>query len=81
MRFGDVGKKLLRYYRAGFLDHDIAGGCVSIAMLDQEPFGLRRFSDGSSHQSPGAVELGAIKGELQLAFTKGLTNVWGFRKP
>src|SRR5277367_2796730 len=78
----DLGKKLVTDDGTRFFDGDVFRGSVLIAMLDEQP----RFSGAAApavraHQHPGALQLFAVKTDLEVALCERGVHVGRFRRP
>src|SRR5277367_5301965 len=77
----DLGKKLVTDDGTRFFDGDVFRGSVLIAMLDEQP----RFSGAAApavraHQHPGALQLFAVKTELEVALCGRAVHVRRLRR-
>jgi hypothetical protein len=67
--------------RARLLLRDVLRAGVLVPMLDQEPRGPLLAPAPRADQDPGAVELLAVQGELELALLQGGVHVVDLRSP
>src|SRR5580658_1164723 len=79
----DLRKKPVADCRARLFQRDVFGGCVLIAMLDQEPRLPRMAATETAraHEHPRTLQLLAVESEFQIALRQRGVNVLCFRSP